>query len=188
MKSIPLIPTSLAPWSGWIDGVLQGEPVGELEFYRDEPSIEVIVFLWIQAGVKSGSQSVSGPSLSVDEVAVLFNKAREANMVLSVALCEGTDGSVLRQIRRRSQDYPCMLMFNLERPRFDEEKYVALGCTSRSSRAEVGKKYRELCLAYHPDRYSSANLPGDVVGMLEARFSTIHGAYKTVQAERGWQI
>jgi len=64
---------------------------------------------------------------------------------------------------------------------FDPHKI--LGLEKGASRADVRSAYHKLSKTYHPDRYSSAELPDEVVTYLDAMVRRINAAYEILSEE-----
>ncbi len=64
----------------------------------------------------------------------------------------------------------------------DFEPYMILGVPQGSAWEDVRNAYIELSRSYHPDRYSSALLPPEVVGYLETMARRINAAYAALEA------
>jgi DnaJ-domain-containing protein 1 len=64
----------------------------------------------------------------------------------------------------------------------DFEPYTILGLPDGSPFEAVRNAYIELSKTYHPDRYSSAALPPEVVGYLETMARRVNAAYAALEA------
>lgn len=63
----------------------------------------------------------------------------------------------------------------------DFEPYTILGLPHGSPFEDVRNAYIELSKTYHPDRYSSAALPAEVVGYLETMARRVNAAYAALE-------
>ena len=59
----------------------------------------------------------------------------------------------------------------------DFDPYRILGVTAASTREQVRAAYFALAKAYHPDRYATAELPGEVRDYLAAMVRRVNAAY-----------
>jgi len=64
---------------------------------------------------------------------------------------------------------------------FDPHK--VLGLAKGASRKDVRSAYHNLSKTYHPDRYSSAELPAEVMTYLDATVRRINAAYEILSEE-----
>ena len=61
--------------------------------------------------------------------------------------------------------------------------YGVLGLDHGAGRSAIRAAYRQQSMKYHPDRYSSIELPGEVVEYLEAMARRINAAYDMLSTE-----
>ena len=64
----------------------------------------------------------------------------------------------------------------------DFDPHFILGVASDSSWEDIRAAYVQLSKAYHPDRYSSASLPGEVSDYLDAMARRVNAAYAALEA------
>jgi len=65
-----------------------------------------------------------------------------------------------------------------------DEHYALLGCTSKSSDAEVKSAYRKKCIEYHPDKIMSKGLPESFVSFADEQMKMITCAYDQIKKAR----
>ena len=63
------------------------------------------------------------------------------------------------------------------------DPHQILGVQKGADRAEVRSAFHKLSKTYHPDRYSNADLPLEVVTYLDAMVRRINAAYEVLAAE-----
>lgn len=63
------------------------------------------------------------------------------------------------------------------------DPYAVLGLERGADRATVRDAFHRLSKRYHPDRYSAADLPDEVVDYLEAMARRVNAAYEMLSAE-----
>lgn len=65
----------------------------------------------------------------------------------------------------------------------DFDPYDVLGVAQGADRAAIRDAFRRLSMRYHPDRYSAADLPDEVVDYLEAMARRVNAAYELLSVE-----
>jgi len=63
------------------------------------------------------------------------------------------------------------------------DPHTVLGIAKGASEAELRQAYHKLSLAYHPDRYAMAELPGEVKDYLETMARRVNAAYDLLRDE-----
>ncbi len=65
----------------------------------------------------------------------------------------------------------------------DLDPYEVLGVSRGADRAAVRDAFHQMSMRYHPDRYSAADLPDEIVDYFEAMARRINAAYELVSVE-----
>lgn len=64
------------------------------------------------------------------------------------------------------------------------DPYMILGVKSGAAFSEVKAQYHRLAMTYHPDRYSTADLPDEVRDYLAAMVRRINAAFAAIEASQ----
>ena|GEM_PF-117055 len=64
-----------------------------------------------------------------------------------------------------------------------KQAYETLGLSSKASKSEIKKRYRELVKKYHPDRIIAKDLPEEFVKTAQKKFAEIQSAYETIMEQ-----
>jgi hypothetical protein len=62
------------------------------------------------------------------------------------------------------------------------EPYAILGCEKTATWDELRAAFHRLAKIYHPDRYATADLPGEVARYLDGMSSRLNAAYAALEA------
>ncbi len=103
---------------------------------------------------------------------VAFEPYGEARMILSK--------SSIRSVK----PIDAVSVPNLSAPISDRDGFdphAVLGVAKRADWEEIRAAFHKLSMAYHPDRYATANLPDDVSHYLEAKARQINTAYSVLE-------
>lgn len=129
------------------------------------------------------------------EFAQLFRENRDMLVIMIDLLFKIAIADGIIDAAEQSMIEDIAGIFNLNSAEFDQVRsfyttdtdkyYRILGCTSKSSNAEVKKAYRTLAIQYHPDKIISQGLPDDFMEFATEKLQTINDAYDKIKKERG---